>query len=53
MPNALGVMKAAARAVGAKVVKKLYFGLIAGEKDQKLNEKALRKAREAGRKLVF
>jgi multimeric flavodoxin WrbA len=53
MPNALGVMKAAASAVGAKVVKKLYFGLVAGKQDQKLNEKALRKAREAGRKLVF
>ncbi|MHC4664304.1 MAG: flavodoxin family protein [Planctomycetota bacterium] len=52
MPNALSVMKAAARAMGAKIVNKLYFGLVAGEKDQKLNEKALRKAYEAGGKLV-
>ena len=53
MPNALGVMKAAARAMGAKVVKKLYFGLTATNKEQRLKEKALRKAHEAGRKLVL
>ncbi|MHC4622378.1 MAG: flavodoxin family protein [Planctomycetota bacterium] len=52
MPNALSVMKAAAQTMGAKVVRKLYFGLVAGKKDQRLNEKALRKAREAGRTLV-
>ncbi|MHC4644690.1 MAG: flavodoxin family protein [Planctomycetota bacterium] len=52
MPNALGVMKAGAKAVGARVVRKLYFGLIAAEKDQKLNEKALSKAYEAGRQLA-
>jgi NAD(P)H-dependent FMN reductase len=52
MPNALGVMKAAAQSMGARVVKKLYFGLVAGERDQKLGEKALGKAREAGSKLV-
>lgn len=52
MPNALSVLKAAAKTMGARVSKKLYFGLIAGEKDQKLKEKALSKAYEAGRKLV-
>jgi NAD(P)H-dependent FMN reductase len=52
MPNALGVLKAAARCMGAKVVQRLYFGLVAGEEKQKLNEKALRKTREAGRRLV-
>lgn len=52
MPNALSILKAAARSVGAKVVKKLHFGFIAGKKDQKLKEKALSKAYEAGRKLV-
>jgi hypothetical protein len=45
-------MKSAARCMGAKVVKRLYFGLAAGEKEQKLSEKALSKAREAGRKLI-
>ncbi|MHC4498925.1 MAG: flavodoxin family protein [Planctomycetota bacterium] len=43
----------AARRMGAKVMRKLYFGLIASEKDQKLNEKALSKAYEAGRQLVL
>jgi FMN-dependent NADH-azoreductase len=52
MPNALSVMKGAARCMGAKVVKRLYFGLAAGEKEQRLSEKALSKAREAGRKLI-
>ncbi|MHC4483058.1 MAG: flavodoxin family protein [Planctomycetota bacterium] len=53
MPNALSVLKAAVRSMGAKVMRKLYFGLIATEKDQKLNEKALSKAYEAGRQLVL
>jgi multimeric flavodoxin WrbA len=52
MPNALSIMKTAARAMGARVVKKLYVGLIAIEKDQKLYDRALRKARKAGKKLV-
>ncbi len=52
MPNALGVLKAAAQSMGARVVKKLYFGLIATEKDQRLNEKALSKAYQAGKSLV-
>ena len=52
MPNALSVLKSAARCMGAKVVQRLYFGLAAGEEEQKLNEKALRKTREAGRRLV-
>jgi len=52
MPNALSVMKVAAKAVGAKVVGKLYFGVVAGERDQKLGESQLRKALKAGGKLL-
>jgi len=52
MPNALGVLKAAAQCLGATVVKKLYFGMAATEADQKLSAKALAKARRAGKMLV-
>jgi multimeric flavodoxin WrbA len=52
MPNTLGVLSAAAKCIGAKVVKRLYFGLVAGDRDQKLDSKVLRKAREAGKKLA-
>jgi hypothetical protein len=52
MPNALSVMKAAAKCMGAKVIARLYFGLVAGEKDRKLHPKALAKAFEAGWKLA-
>lgn len=52
MPNALTVMKSAAKGLGAKVVSKLYFGMVAGEKDQKLTERQLRKAFKAGKKLT-
>lgn len=52
MPSALSVLKAAARCMGAKVVKRLYFGMVAGEEGQELGEKALGKAREAGKRLV-
>jgi multimeric flavodoxin WrbA len=53
MPNALGVMKFAAKYMGAKVVGKLYFGLVADQRDHKLNDKALNKAKQAGRKLLL
>jgi NAD(P)H-dependent FMN reductase len=53
MPNALSLLKAAAKAVGARVVKKLYFGLIATEKDQRLPDKSVRKAQQAGKKLLW
>jgi putative NADPH-quinone reductase len=52
MPNALGIMKSAAKCVGAKVVRKFYFGLVAGTRDHRLSDKALRKARKAGRRLL-
>jgi len=52
MPNALGVMKAAAKYFGAKVTKSLYFGLVAETADSKLNAKSLRKALKAGEELA-
>jgi len=52
MPNALSVLKAGARSVGAKVVKRLYFGLVATRENQGLSQKALQKARHAGKKLI-
>jgi NAD(P)H-dependent FMN reductase len=52
MPNALSVLKAAAACLGAKVVKRLYFGMAAEQKDQELGKRALQKAREAGKKLI-
>ena len=48
MPNALTILKAAAKSLGFKVERKLYFGLVAGEENQKLEKKALAKAYEAG-----
>jgi len=52
MHNALSVLKAAANCLGAKVVKRLYFGTIAIDRDQQLGQKALKKAHQAGRKLT-
>ena len=52
MPNALSVLKAAAKCLGARVVKRLYFGTIAIDRDQQLGKKALKKAHEAGRRLI-
>jgi len=52
IPNALSVLKAAARSMGFKVVKKIYFGLVAGEKDQELKADALNRAYKAGRQLI-
>jgi multimeric flavodoxin WrbA len=50
--STLKLLKAAARCVGARVVRSLYFGLVAGTKDARLGEKALGKAHEAGQELV-
>jgi multimeric flavodoxin WrbA len=52
MPGALSMMKKAARVMGAKVVKSLYFGPVCSDKDSKLSEKALLKAQRAGEELV-
>jgi multimeric flavodoxin WrbA len=52
MPGALVTMKKAAKIMGAKVTKSLYFGPVAGREDSQLSEKALRKARKAGEELV-
>jgi hypothetical protein len=38
--------------MGAKVIQSLYFGPVAGREDSQLSEKALRKARKAGKELV-
>ncbi len=52
MPGALSTMKKAARFMGAKVVKSLYFGPVCYQKESQLSEKALLKAKRAGEKLV-
>jgi len=52
MPGALGTLKKAAKVMGAKVAKSLYFGPVAGREDTQLSERALRKARKAGEALV-
>lgn len=52
MPNALGVMKEAAKLVGAKVAGKLYFGMVCKEEHQRLSPGQLKKAQQAGRLLV-
>ena len=52
MPGALSMLKKAARIMGAKVVKSLYFGPVCGDKDSQLSEKALLKAQRAGEELV-
>ena len=52
MPGALSMLKKAARIMGAKVVKSLYFGLVCGQEDSQLSEKALLKAQRAGEELV-
>jgi putative NADPH-quinone reductase len=53
MPNALSIQKKAARTIGAKVVKSLYFGPVAGKQDSQLSEKAFQKARKTGEDLVL
>ena len=52
MPGALGTLKKAAKVMGAKVIKSLYFGPVAGREDSQLSEKEVRKARKAGEELV-
>ena len=52
MSGALSTMKKAARFMGAKVVKSLYFGPVCYQKESQLSEKALLKAKRAGEKLV-
>lgn len=52
MPNALGIMKAAAKCMGAKVVKSLYIGIACQEEDQRLTDKTVRAAHKAGEKLA-
>jgi len=52
MPGALGTLKKAAKVMGAKVIKSLYFGPVAGREDSQLSEKALRKACKTGEELV-
>jgi putative NADPH-quinone reductase len=52
MPGAMGVLKIAAKSVGAKVVRSLYFGMVGVEENQQLSKKDLLKAYKAGEKLV-
>jgi len=52
MRNPLMVMKMAAMTIGAKVVKKIYYGTVAIEEDQKLSERAIRKAKRCAKKLL-
>ena len=52
MPSALRILKAAARCMGAKVTKSLYFGMAAINQYQHLSEAQLRKAYNAGAKLA-
>lgn len=44
----LGILKAAAKCVGAKVVKKIYIGIAAVTEDQPLPEKYKKQLRDAG-----
>jgi len=50
--GAQSILKEAARCLGAKVVKSLYFGAVCQKEDQKLNEKDALAASKAGDKLV-
>lgn len=52
LPNATSTMKSAARLLGAKVVCKLYFGLVCGEEHQRLSASQAKKAEAAGRLLA-
>jgi len=52
MPGALGTLKKAAKVMGAKVTKSLYFGPVAAKEDSQLSEKALLKTRKAGEEIV-
>ena len=50
--SVLGVLKGAAKCMGAKVVESLFFGCVCLTEDQQLPENALLKAQKAGRKLL-
>jgi len=50
--GARSILKEAARCMGAKVVKSLYFGTVCQKEDQKLSEKAVLAAHKAGEELV-
>ncbi len=52
MPNAASVMKGALKLVGAKVVRKLHFGMVCKEEHQRLSPGYVKKARAAGQLLV-
>jgi putative NADPH-quinone reductase len=48
MPNALQILKAVSKLIGAKVVKSLYFGLVCRSENKKLTKKQISIARSAG-----
>jgi NAD(P)H-dependent FMN reductase len=50
--SSLGLLKTAAKFIGADVTKSLYFGLAAGKENSQPPEKALLRARMIGRKLA-
>lgn len=52
MPSALSILKASAEILGAKVVKDVYFGMIAQDEKQKLSQRQMGLAQSAGRALV-
>jgi len=52
MRNPLTVMKMAAMTIGAKVVKKIYYGTVAVTEDQKLSDRAIAKAKKCAKKLL-
>jgi NAD(P)H-dependent FMN reductase len=52
MPGARKVLKMAAAAMGAKVVKQLYFGPVAVREEDTIDEKAKEKCRRAGARLT-
>ena len=51
MPGALKALKVAAKTVGAKVVKSLFFGQTGSEEFSELSQRQLTRARRAGEKL--
>lgn len=52
MPNATSVMKGAAKLIGARAARKLYFGMVCKEEHQRLSSGQLKKAQKAGRLLA-
>jgi multimeric flavodoxin WrbA len=52
MPNAAQILKISAKVVGAKVVKSVYFGMVAQKENQRLSEKQIKVAEAAGALLV-